>query len=792
MSFAEPWLLWGLLLGVVPLALHLLARRQPVKLPWAAMQFLTAAIQKNRRRMRLEELWRLLLRLAIVMLPAIALARPIWSSSASIVPTDLATRHVLVIDATLSLGTKPADRSSPSAVSTGNAWERALRRAREVVTSAPAGTAFQIVVLAGDDPHPVVSEPSWAKSELLGELGRLRLTDTAAKPLTTLRLIRRWLEPPVTGASVRFERQIVTIFTDLQAATWNFGEGSPDREGLAAIRQRAEIRWEDVGDDLDFNHAITGLELSSAVLLRKEPFRVTATIEGWGTIPIAKPLVFALLKVDGQLSQSLPVDFDERGRAKVVFELQFEGSGQRALEVGLSKIPTGSSAGTDNDGQNVDRRPADDRRYVVANIREELRVLLVDGKPTPARFENATDYLRLALDPGNEGQQFRIETIPVDELLSTRLTKFDVVCVCDPPALSANEVAVIEEYLRQGGGVIVGFGPQARLTDFRQVLGRASAAWWPVEMEEVQGNADDPREIVEFDPLGYRHPIVAPFAGNPGAGLAATKTFAYVRLTKRPDVESDVALQFTSGDPAIVTSRVGAGRLVIVSTPFDRSWGTWALWGHSLVPLAHEMMRYAAAETDAVRSVVAGDEVFAHRSTTSEPLAEGSPRAGSELPWMWVTPSGEESMVLPVADRAIARPEQAGLYRLMRRTAAANDSANRNASTSRRADSGREATQWFAVNPDTRESPIERVSLAEAISASSGGTGTNSEEASSAGGLPSTGEVDASVGPNESRRLNQDSPASDGWSQLLLLVVLFLLLADAIFGRTVLPRWFRR
>ncbi len=61
-----------------------------------------------------------------------------------------------------------------------------------------------------------------------------------------------------------------------------------------------------------------------------------------------------------------------------------------------------------------------------------------------------------------------------------------------------------------------------------------------------------------------------------------------------------------------MTSSVGAGRLVIVATPFDRTWGTWALWGHSLVLSSHEMVRYAAADSQQVRSTIAVSLSFPH------------------------------------------------------------------------------------------------------------------------------------------------------------------------------------
>ncbi len=54
-------LLWGLA-AVIPLLIHFLSRRRYDEVPWAAMEFLLAAIRKHARRWRIEQLLLLLVR----------------------------------------------------------------------------------------------------------------------------------------------------------------------------------------------------------------------------------------------------------------------------------------------------------------------------------------------------------------------------------------------------------------------------------------------------------------------------------------------------------------------------------------------------------------------------------------------------------------------------------------------------------------------------------------------------------------------------------------------------------
>ena len=76
-------LLWGLAASV-PIIIHLWSKRRYNRVAWAAMEFLLAAVRKNSRRIRIEQLILLLLRVAILILLAVALADPVWSLFASL------------------------------------------------------------------------------------------------------------------------------------------------------------------------------------------------------------------------------------------------------------------------------------------------------------------------------------------------------------------------------------------------------------------------------------------------------------------------------------------------------------------------------------------------------------------------------------------------------------------------------------------------------------------------------------------------------------------------------------
>src|SRR5436309_13210065 len=56
LGFANAALLYGLAAASVPIIIHLLNRRKYREVTWAALRFLLAAIRKNPRRIRIEQL----------------------------------------------------------------------------------------------------------------------------------------------------------------------------------------------------------------------------------------------------------------------------------------------------------------------------------------------------------------------------------------------------------------------------------------------------------------------------------------------------------------------------------------------------------------------------------------------------------------------------------------------------------------------------------------------------------------------------------------------------------------
>src|SRR6267378_6526124 len=92
----------GLALISLPIIIHLINRMRFKRIRWAAMEFLLKSQKRNRRRLIIEQLILLALRILLVLLAGLLLARFLGFSFAGIFQPQ-STVHVVLLDDRLSM-----------------------------------------------------------------------------------------------------------------------------------------------------------------------------------------------------------------------------------------------------------------------------------------------------------------------------------------------------------------------------------------------------------------------------------------------------------------------------------------------------------------------------------------------------------------------------------------------------------------------------------------------------------------------------------------------------------------
>lgn len=582
-GFVSPWLLaGGLALSAVPIVIHLLRRRQYVERPWAAMQFLQAAIRSQSRRVRLESLAVLLVRMLLIGLAAIAIAQPYFDEDDALRASNSGRERILVIDTSLSMS---AGQRGATAL------DRARNLAARIVESAPAGDAFRLFQIRRTPPWAVIQHAANDRRSILQQIRGLEGTQQRADVAGALRMVQSLLEQ--TEATARRE---VVIVSDFQGSNWT-PEATGTRQELTtlleAIAAEADLTCLHVSVTATGNLSLIDMAAVPAVPPETSIVAVDVVVGNSGTQP-AKDVpveVFAGQQRVGRATVTVPAG--ESAAVQVSFPAfsSIEGSL-------VAQLPD-------------DELADDNRRWLVVPPRKPLDVLLVGGRTRTAERRGATDFVQLALTPGRESRTPGITTTVIDiaDLAAADLTRFPCIYLCNVPAIDAATAARLRSHVDAGGGLVIALGDLVQPGGYRtlqQPQEQSLLPSTPLETVDAEGTAGTP---VRFAPGDYRHPVIKPFAGNPDSGLLTTEIDRYWRLESPAARAGDVVLSFSTGDPAIIERKFGQGRVLLVTTPLDDSWSNWALWP-SFVPIVHELTRAATAGNDAALAKLVGDPLL--------------------------------------------------------------------------------------------------------------------------------------------------------------------------------------
>lgn len=567
----HPAMLGWLAAAAAPLIIHLLNKRKYREVPWAAMQYLMAAIKKNSRRLLIEQWLLLAVRTLIIVLLVLAMAEPFLEQTGLKLSTDQRSHKVLVLDASFSMAYKPTDRSR---------FDRAKELARLIVEQSSQGDGFTLVLLA-DPPRVVVGRPAFQPRDFLEEIENITLPHGGADLPATLAKVQEILAQ-ARQEHKRLTREEVLILTDLGRNTWMPDLGGDDavsefRQRSTRLGARTALMVVDLGQADSDNLAVTSLRLGETFATVSRDVSIEAEIQNFGRQERVHQLVE--LYVDDRRAGQQTVDFEAGGQASVHFPYRFETPGDAKVEVRVA----------------ADLLDIDNHRWLSVPVKEQLRVLCVNGKPAGGSFENATDYLVVALSPQEQAARQRLVQVDVvteSALVELELSQYDCVFLANVGQFTSSEAGILEDYARGGGGLVFFLGDQVRAESYNRQLypgGDDATRVLPAALGAAVAEAQ-----YRFDPLDYRHPLLAAFRGQERAGLLTTPVYQYFQLDASDNAAASVALAFDNGDPMIVEHKVGHGRAILVATSADISWTTMPVWP-SYVPLVQELLNLAVS-----------------------------------------------------------------------------------------------------------------------------------------------------------------------------------------------------
>lgn len=592
MQFVFQPLVFGFLLVLVPLLVHLINLIRHRKQPWAAMDFLLESYKKHRRWVLLKQ-WLLLLCRMLAMAALVAMLAG-WISSNRWLPSWLGQQvvhHYILLDDSYSMSDGLEDET---------AYSSALQAIDAIVRQAALDNAEHRLTLLrwsrsslatqGENGSASMAADFLATSipknneKFLDKIKSTRPTGLELSPESALNLVL----PVIEG--FRGEQANLYVMSDFRRNQWDRPETL--RAALQPLKAAgAEIQLIDCVRHEHENLSIALLEPEQEVWVAGVPLFIEVQVRNHGlqsarnillkprTIEYAEGQVKPLVDqpYSGVITELAPVIIDQIPAGEVAsrrFQVLFESPGEHLIEV---RLPDDAVA-TDN------------VRACTLPLTTGQKVLLIDGDLTRT---NAF-YMEAALNPGSiarTGLQIDIhsESFLRDETDEV-LAQYSAIYMLDLPRLDEPSIGKLERFARNGGGVCFFVGDNADKNFYNEKLFDSGKGIFPAELGDSAPLAETAAEEDLSDMLALPHPVFGPLLSSAGSPFRMLRIQRYVEA-KLPDTSPSssadsqnsaqsaplqVVAKLRNGQPFILDKPYGEGRVMTVMTSLLPNWTSWA------------------------------------------------------------------------------------------------------------------------------------------------------------------------------------------------------------------------
>jgi hypothetical protein len=588
MTFVNFALLGGAAALLIPIIIHLFHKSRFVIVKWGAMHLLEAVIRTNQRRIRLEQLILLLIRAAIPVLLALAMARPVWIGAQKLLG-EAKTSTVVLLDNSYSMDASRAGLSNFSI-----ARDEATRILADLKRGSDAS-----VVLMGEGATPLLDEPTYDTGRLTQALTKLDAGFGSATVPAALEVSSN-----VFGQMHESARQLV-LLTDFQRVSF---EGTEDRslgemfDRLKKLPIAPQVTLFDVGSEAKDNVAIESLDFSRLMVGVGQKIQIRANLRNFGDASYPELRVY--FKADGKEKSASQIRLGAHEKGQVLFSHAFDTPGSHVVEVVAD----------------ADALTADNSFLASIPVRDKLPLLLVNGDPSPEPLKGETDFAEIALQPFSAGK------VELADLISTKIVKADelnaktlvdraVVILANVRKLQDDQLRALEEFVKAGGGLLIFPGNRSDPSWYNGALFAAGKGLLPATFGPIAGDLKEGAPSVAVVTQRFENPALELFNDPRNGNLSDSAIKIWFKLQETSKAADIVTLaRLESGDPFLVEKPFGEGRVIVCATAVDADWSNLPMRPFYL-PLLQRLSVYLASTIYPPRNLEVGQPIVAFLPT---------------------------------------------------------------------------------------------------------------------------------------------------------------------------------
>ncbi|MGL6226581.1 MAG: BatA domain-containing protein [Thermoguttaceae bacterium] len=541
-----PLFLGGLVAAGIPILLHLMMRGVPKRLDFPPLRFLQKKEQQYHRALKLRHLLLLFLRVSLLILLGLALARPgiHWGDAkgppkflSSFGSQESPVAVALVIDNSPRMNLQKENKTRLDVAQEEACW---------VLSQLPEQS--EIAVVTGLQVNDTFEIDSVAALE---RVQRIAINDAGRSVGESVREAIRVLK------NSELESKELYIFSDLTAESW------PNELAASVLAQQEGIRVYifDVGVEKPHNSGIAKLTLSEEVLSAQSPLQCEIDLVHYGN---PESRIVELVLQDPNRKE----DEAEQRRSSQIVEFS-QGTNKQTVHFLIPTLPVGLHQGVIR-FTTSDAFPQDDQVFLTVEVRPAWKILLVASEPTKQHAR----FFREAIDPSTL-RQASDSAFQTEVLSWTRFQgqtgsdwdKYQAICLLDPLPLEQGLWKKLADYVSRGHGLGLFFGrnanPPASFQD-------------PVAVELIGGKLSQisqPESAVFFAPDNLQVPVLSAFhllSNINEIPWELQPVFTFWQLTDWVQT-AVVEIKYSDGKPAILTRSLGQGVVLSSTTPFSDS-----------------------------------------------------------------------------------------------------------------------------------------------------------------------------------------------------------------------------
>jgi hypothetical protein len=567
MIFLAPWFLLGTLAAAIPLVLHLRRSRRKNKIVFSTTAFFDEQFLRTARRAQVQDVLLMILRMALLLLLALALAQPLlhfpWMANL-LGPLGGKQTVAIILDDSASMGLTD---------SSGQLLERAKQSALQVVDGLSAARGDRAtVILAGkrDGGSKVLFDPPTADLAQVKEAIRsAELTDLGTDLPGAIQQ-----SDQVFGVGTGKD---VYVFSDFAASSLADGAGLTagplSALFLVSVRPR---------ESPAANVSIDAIQYGAPRPMLGVPFtfRVMLTNSGAASKKLGLNLV-----IDDQVVAHRDIEVSP-GRSQVTrFVHRFTAAGWHRGRVEIDPAQADAN----------DAIPADNRRYFALAVEDQLKMLAVNGAPSELPSADELLFFRVAMnlrggqggDAAGDPRTITFDTIAPGALASSKLENYSLVLLANVANLVPQAVEALERFVDGGGSLLITLGDRVEPEVYNKWTGS----------DRLHGGLLPGKLLKKLDAdAGFVAWVDESHPATTGFGTGSLGSLSSITFATRYRVEqgaSDSIMQSDSGDPVLLEKRFGRGRVVLFTSTIDRDWTNMPLQP-LFVPFVYRLVGYLA------------------------------------------------------------------------------------------------------------------------------------------------------------------------------------------------------